>query len=840
MLPANNFPADSLSERNFGGGQSMSHVIETQLFALRDTLGALLSAQQALSEQIEKVRMIEATLQAQLAATIDRELKELQQLRKDTSAKFALTEDIDADKDKEWQAQKKRLSIAVTLPSSRKLSPANNIKTSVLNDHALNLTPDVNPNIDLSRQSKTTCDLDTALIPSQNCPPAMVIITPMLSPSTGSEERSEQRVAGNNIDVEAIRARHYRELDASTTGSRNMNHTNDLTRGLTCGVGSPTTQGDMCSTFQSTDEENQIVRNSGETQEAGLNFLAPVLEEAEEDCRVERREGASSENRQANCIGGHDLDDQKQQAVLAIIDTLDNMAALSTETKLQITRGLARDIEGESIGNYEGSSTHVALTPDIRFFEPIKTVGRGAAGTVKVMRSLDDGRVYAVKHLSKATAVQNNQMEAVMAERNVLALIENPWVVKLHASFQDATKLYLVMDYLPGGDLLRLISTSRRDGGDQAGMPELTAKFYISELACAIHSVHKIGYIHRDIKPDNVMLDRRGHVKLSDFGLAFRFHLETPDTHHYPHEATHEIPAVSQHHWSRRPSVLVKQESLRSRGDTVVNNPNKAGAWHDAKEKRKDPGVRRLLAFSRVGTPDYTAPEVFNMEGYGRECDWWSLGVILYEMLVGFPPFMAMDDLTTFQKICNWREDFMFLPEDLERLSPEAVDCVRKLICEKESRMGFADLQMHPFFAGIDWHHLGDAEPPFKPSLADDADTSCFEHKPESDEEEASLHNYQGNHGGATVTERMRGYTFIRPPPAAAWSSLQAPLLSPNAKDRSFNNLQGGNKVEGGHYSPATPAGMADSPQSIRHSALRIPVDAPTPASKISPRPPRY
>jgi serine/threonine kinase 38 len=145
-------------------------------------------------------------------------------------------------------------------------------------------------------------------------------------------------------------------------------------------------------------------------------------------------------------------------------------------------------------------------------FEPVKIIGKGAFGEVRVVREKHSGNVYALKKLSKNEMIYKNQVGHVKSERDLMAKAVNPWIVELHYSFQDESYLYLVMDYLPGGDLMTLLM--RKDI-----LSEAEARFYAAEIVLAIESVHKLNYIHRDIKPDNVLIGLDGHIKLSDFGL---------------------------------------------------------------------------------------------------------------------------------------------------------------------------------------------------------------------------------------------------------------------------------------------------------------------------------
>lgn len=316
-------------------------------------------------------------------------------------------------------------------------------------------------------------------------------------------------------------------------------------------------------------------------------------------------------------------------------------------------------------------------------FEPIKIIGKGAFGEVRVVRHKASGEVYAMKKLNKTEMLYKNQVQHVKAERNVLATVENPWIVELKYSFQDDKNLYLVMEYLGGGDLMTLLIRKNI-------LSEAEAKFYIAECILAIESIHKMNYIHRDIKPDNILIDNKGHIKISDFGLSKMAEI-TPNN-----------------------EVLDKLEE---------------DARHRQKiEQRSEFRRNRKLAYSTVGTPDYIAPEVFSRTGYSEIVDWWSIGVILYEMLVGYPPFYAEKPADICHKILSWQKYFV-IPKDA-RLSPQATDLIRRLVCEAPIRLGGGgaiEIKSHPFFNGIDWKNLRNIVAPFMPQLSSDVDTSNFD-----------------------------------------------------------------------------------------------------------------
>ncbi len=162
---------------------------------------------------------------------------------------------------------------------------------------------------------------------------------------------------------------------------------------------------------------------------------------------------------------------------------------------------------------------------DKSMYEKIKTLGIGAFGEVALVRKKDTGALNAMKTLRKQDVLQRNQAAHVKAERDILAEADNDWVVKLYYSFQDKSNLYFVMDYIPGGDMMSLLIK-------KGIFEESLAQFYIAELVLAIESVHTMGFIHRDIKPDNILIDKDGHIKLTDFGLCTGFRW-THDSKYY-------------------------------------------------------------------------------------------------------------------------------------------------------------------------------------------------------------------------------------------------------------------------------------------------------------------
>uniref|UniRef100_A0A1B6L2N5 Rho-associated protein kinase let-502 n=1 Tax=Graphocephala atropunctata TaxID=36148 RepID=A0A1B6L2N5_9HEMI len=316
-------------------------------------------------------------------------------------------------------------------------------------------------------------------------------------------------------------------------------------------------------------------------------------------------------------------------------------------------------------------------------FTLIKVIGRGAFGEVQLVRHKSTQRVYAMKLLSKCEMIKRSDSAFFWEERDIMAHANSQWIVQLHFAFQDHKYLYMVMDYMPGGDLVNLMSNY--------DVPENWAKFYCAEVVLALDAIHTMGFVHRDVKPDNMLLGKDGHLKLADFGTCMRMDSDG----------------------------LV-------RSDTAV------------------------------GTPDYISPEVLQSQGgeglYGRECDWWSVGVFLYEMLVGDTPFYADSLVGTYSKIMDHRNSLHF-PSDIE-ISHHAKNLICGFLTDRTQRLGrngVEEIKSHAFFQNDQWtfDNLRDCVPPVVPELSGDDDTSHFDdvEKDESPEESFPTPKaFSGNH----------------------------------------------------------------------------------------------
>ncbi|GLC43366.1 hypothetical protein PLESTB_001335700 [Pleodorina starrii] len=328
-------------------------------------------------------------------------------------------------------------------------------------------------------------------------------------------------------------------------------------------------------------------------------------------------------------------------------------------------------------------------------FETLRIIGRGGYGEVRLVRQRSTSKILAMKKLRKADMLKQGQVEHVKAERDVLASLHDPFIVKLYYSFLDEEFLYLVMEYLAGGDVMTLLM--RKDI-----LSEEETRFYIAETILGLETIHKAGYIHRDLKPDNLLLTREGHLKLSDFGLCKLV----------------DVQALSS---CGRDTPTRGSEQGMAPSASALSHPDRVAHWRQN---------RRQLAFSTVGTPDYIAPEVLLKKGYGMECDWWSVGAIMFEMLVGHAPFYHDQREATEFMILHWRK-YLCIPAEA-RLSPAARDLICRLMCDVDERIGtrggVEEIKSHPFFYGVDWSTLHKKPAPFVPKVEHELDTQNFEH----------------------------------------------------------------------------------------------------------------
>ncbi|XP_069749740.1 ribosomal protein S6 kinase alpha-6 isoform X1 [Narcine bancroftii] len=345
----------------------------------------------------------------------------------------------------------------------------------------------------------------------------------------------------------------------------------------------------------------------------------------------------------------------------------------------------------------EGRFKEIAITHHVKEgceradptqFELLKVLGQGSFGKVFLVRKAvgpDAGQLYAMKVLKKATLKVRDRVRTKM-ERDILVEVNHPFIVKLHYAFQTEGKLYLILDFLRGGDVFTRLSK-------EVMFTEEDVKFYLAELALALDHLHSLGIVYRDLKPENILLDEGGHIKLTDFGLS--------------------------------------KESV------------------DQEKK----------AYSFCGTVEYMAPEVVNRRGHTQSADWWSFGVLMFEMLTGTLPFQGKDRNETMNMILKAK---LGMPQFL---SPEAQGLLRTLFKRNPGNRlgagpdGVEEIKRHPFFATIDWNRLvrKEIQPPFKPASGKPEDTFCFD--PEFTAKTPK--DSPGIPPSANAHQLFRGFSFV-------------------------------------------------------------------------------
>lgn len=355
-----------------------------------------------------------------------------------------------------------------------------------------------------------------------------------------------------------------------------------------------------------------------------------------------------------------------------------------------------------------GTSRIIGTTrkPCVSDFEILKPITKGGFARVYLAKKNVTGDYFAVKVLKKQDMVEKNQVDNVIAERNILATVSCPYVVRLYYSFQTNENLCLAMEFLQGGDLFSLLMML-------GAFDESMARFYIAETVLALDYLHQKDVIHRDLKPDNILINAKGHIKLTDFGLSHAgLNKQTQEYWNFQNKAVKRRRAAS--------NSSCDEESLDNVSDDFLSSPRSPRETDDVEAE----GI--------VGTPDYLAPEVLLGLGHGRAVDYWALGVMLYEFLVGVPTFTGNDPAEVFENIiCG---DIAW-PDGDEALSEEAVDLISRLLHSNPKQRlganGAEEVKKHPFFQGISWGTLlTHSEPPFVPAVKLD-DTTYFEAREE-------------------------------------------------------------------------------------------------------------
>jgi serine/threonine protein kinase len=324
-------------------------------------------------------------------------------------------------------------------------------------------------------------------------------------------------------------------------------------------------------------------------------------------------------------------------------------------------------------------------------FAVVDLLGRGACGEVSLVRNKHNNQLYAMKTINKQQLVTANLLQRTLDERAVLLKAMHPFLVSAHFTFQTETELFLVLDYVPGGELFRVLH-------EEGMFPEPRARLYAAEILLGLGYLHSIGCVYRDLKPENILVDRDGHLRITDFGGV----------------------------------------------KTGLNT-------HDA----------NTTTF--CGTVEYMAPEIVRQQPYTKSVDWWSFGALLWEMLVGMPPFYDENSNKLYRAIL---EAELVFPRVI---GPQGKDLLSKLL-ERDGtkRLGsgpddYKEIQAHPFFAALDWKKVQnrEIEPVWKPQISTETDVSHFEGAENLiDEDDDEGERPRSN--APAAPKNIVGFTFVR------------------------------------------------------------------------------
>jgi len=385
-------------------------------------------------------------------------------------------------------------------------------------------------------------------------------------------------------------------------------------------------------------------------------------------------------------------------------------------------------------------------------FAKLRLLGRGAMGQVYlvVLKESEPVRLYAMKEVSK------NQVKRMMTEREIFVTTKHPFIVTMYASFQTKSHQYHVMEYCGGGEFFRILQSQ-----PHRRLRESAVRFYAAEVILALEYLHSLGFIYRDLKPENIMMRLNGHLALTDFDLSAM------------------CTAVN-------PVVITRHQKLAERFLGVVHPPRKSASKLDLiriVDSEPEVPVRKS---SFVGTPEYLAPEVISGEQQSGSVDWWTVGILVFEMLVGVTPFRTgpkhsehrfhlwhHDDpalrknahVGQSELLKNVLHESVHFPQDV-RISKDAKDFVRQLLTKEPSKRlghehGASDLKAHRWFEGLNFALIRNETPPIKPVLGHDP-TDLSQYNPQSleSDDEPEGHGVVGSTmqtGWASVDEIDEG-----------------------------------------------------------------------------------
>ncbi|GME87139.1 unnamed protein product [[Candida] boidinii] len=367
------------------------------------------------------------------------------------------------------------------------------------------------------------------------------------------------------------------------------------------------------------------------------------------------------------------------------------------EESLQVIPADERPIQWKNyIGRERAYLRKRRTKPKHKDFNIITQVGQGGYGQVFLARKKDTKEICALKVLSKKLLMRQDETRHVLTERDILTNTRSEWLVKLFYAFQDTESVYLAMEYVPGGDFRTLLTTANY-------LSPQHARFYFSEMFTAVNALHELGYTHRDLKPENFLIDSKGHIKLTDFGLAAGS------------VSTERIESM------KLRLNQVKDLEYKPRERTV----------EERQQLYKSLRAKDIhYAHSIVGSPDYMALEVLEGKAYDYTIDYWSLGCMLFEALVGYTPFSGGSTDETYHNLKRWKDTLRRPRYEDGRycFSDRTWNLITRLIASPNERLrSFKHVMNAPYFAEVKWDSLRERVPPFTPDLDNEEDAGYFD-----------------------------------------------------------------------------------------------------------------
>ncbi|XP_077460926.1 microtubule-associated serine/threonine-protein kinase 1 isoform X2 [Stigmatopora argus] len=392
--------------------------------------------------------------------------------------------------------------------------------------------------------------------------------------------------------------------------------------------------------------------------------------------------------------------------------------------QLGLTRDPLEDIV--SLDSYDSEGQHTPETddstegkgraikpPSEEDFQNIKLISNGAYGAVYLVRHRETRQRFAMKKINKQNLILRNQIQQAFVERDILTFAENPFVVSMFCSFETRRHLCMVLEYVEGGDCATLLKNI-------GALPLELARMYFAETVLALEYLHNYGIVHRDLKPDNLLITSMGHIKLTDFGLS-KMGLMSLTTNLY--------------------------------------------------EGHIEKDAREFLDKQVCGTPEYIAPEVILRQGYGKPVDWWAMGIILYEFLVGCVPFFGDTPEELFGQVIT---DDMIWPDGDDALPEEAQALISSLLQTnlliRLGTGGAFEVKEHPFFTELDWNSLLRQKAEFVPHLESEEDTSYFDTR---SDRYHHINTYDGDDTNDDEPVEIRQFSSCSPRFSKVYSSME-------------------------------------------------------------------